>query len=336
MRRLDRRRPAIAAAVLELLGELDDQDGVLGGQADQHDEAHLRQNVVVHPAQDHAGDRGDEAHRHDEDHRQRQRQALVLSGKHQEHEHDSEREGEDGRRAGAQLLEGQRGPLVAEARRQRLRRQLLHDVDRLTLRIAGRRRAVELGGGIEVVARHAVGPGDVAHRREGAERHGVALVITHADLQDVARLEPEGGIGLGRHAEGASEQIEVVDVGRAEVGLQRGEHVGDLDAEHLRLGAVDIQIELRRRCLEQRVDLVQAWRLRGPRHHGVDGFLQLLRAVSAAVLDHHAEAAGGPDAAHGGRHRDDDHTVLDHRQFLHERGLDRGRRFRRVAGPLLK
>ena len=32
----------------QLAGELDDQDGVLGRQADQHDEADLREDVVVH------------------------------------------------------------------------------------------------------------------------------------------------------------------------------------------------------------------------------------------------------------------------------------------------
>ncbi len=37
-----------SALVLELLGELDDQDGVLGRQADEHDKADLREDVVVH------------------------------------------------------------------------------------------------------------------------------------------------------------------------------------------------------------------------------------------------------------------------------------------------
>ena len=30
-----------------VLGELDDQDGVLGGQADQHDQADLRVDIVL-------------------------------------------------------------------------------------------------------------------------------------------------------------------------------------------------------------------------------------------------------------------------------------------------
>ena len=54
-----RRRQASTAAsnglvpvvVLGLLGELDDQDRVLGREADQHDEADLREDVVVHAAQ---------------------------------------------------------------------------------------------------------------------------------------------------------------------------------------------------------------------------------------------------------------------------------------------
>ena len=33
------------------LGELDDQDGVLRGQADQHDQADLREDIVFHAAQ---------------------------------------------------------------------------------------------------------------------------------------------------------------------------------------------------------------------------------------------------------------------------------------------
>ena len=51
LRRLDRGLAAVLALLLGLLGELDDQDGVLGGQADQHDEADLRQDVDVHAAQ---------------------------------------------------------------------------------------------------------------------------------------------------------------------------------------------------------------------------------------------------------------------------------------------
>ena len=42
--------PLEAVLQLALAGELDDQDGVLGRQADQHDQADLGQDVVVHAA----------------------------------------------------------------------------------------------------------------------------------------------------------------------------------------------------------------------------------------------------------------------------------------------
>ena len=93
-----------------------------------------------------ADDRGDEAHRHDEDDGERQRQALELRREHEEHEHDTEREREHRGVAGPDLLVGELGPFVAEALRQRFGRQLLHEIDRLALRVAGRSRAIELGG----------------------------------------------------------------------------------------------------------------------------------------------------------------------------------------------
>src|SRR4051812_48385302 len=67
----------ILAFRLPLTGELDDQDGVLGGKADQHDEADLGQDVVVGALQHHAHQSGQNGQRRDQDDRQRQRPALV-------------------------------------------------------------------------------------------------------------------------------------------------------------------------------------------------------------------------------------------------------------------
>jgi hypothetical protein len=125
------------------------------------------------PRKGHAGDRGNKAHRHNEDHGERQRHALILCGEHQEHEGDREQERKDRGVAGAHLLESKCGPLETEAGGQRLGGKLLHDLDGLALRVAGGRSAVELGDGVEIIARHAVGSGDVVHGGERAERHGV-------------------------------------------------------------------------------------------------------------------------------------------------------------------
>src|SRR5881409_2673103 len=76
--RLDGGREAVLALLLLLLGELDDEHGVLRGQPDQRDEADLRDEVVVQAAQPRAEERERQAHRCDQDDRERQRPALVL------------------------------------------------------------------------------------------------------------------------------------------------------------------------------------------------------------------------------------------------------------------
>ena len=251
MRGFHRRIQPIVAAVFELLGKFDDQNGVLGRQADQDDEADLRQQIVVHAAQDHADDRGDQAHWNDQNDGERQRQALKLRRQHQEHEHHRQHESENRGVAGADLLEGERGPFVGEAGRQNLLRQLLHDMDGLALAVAGGGSAVELGGRIEIVARHAIGAGDVAHGGEGAERHRAAGIVAHADVENVLGVVAELARSLRDHAVGAAQYVEIVDVERAEIDLQGREYVRDVDAEQLRLGAIDIEIDFRRVGLEQ-------------------------------------------------------------------------------------
>ena len=131
--------PAIAAQILELLGKLDDQDRILRREPISTMKPTWvrmllscpRSTTPVIEAMRHIG--------HDEDHRKWQRHALVLGGQHQEHEHHRKHEGKDRSVARPQLLEGKRRPLIAEAIGQRLGGELLHDLDGLALRVAGRR-----------------------------------------------------------------------------------------------------------------------------------------------------------------------------------------------------
>ena len=83
---LDRRLGRRQAALLGLSRELDDQDRVLGGKADQHDEADLHQDVVVEPSDGHAEQRGEHAERDDQHDGERQYPAFILRRQRQEHE----------------------------------------------------------------------------------------------------------------------------------------------------------------------------------------------------------------------------------------------------------
>src|SRR5262245_20131071 len=108
-------------ALLFLLArELDDQDRVLGGQADKDDETDLRQNVDGHAPREQPGDGREQAHRHDQDDRQRQLPALVLRDEDEEDEESGGAKDEEGRRAALLLLESELGPLKSNALRKNL------------------------------------------------------------------------------------------------------------------------------------------------------------------------------------------------------------------------
>src|SRR4029077_16496192 len=66
-RRLDRRLDRRAAAGAELLGELDDQDRVLGRQADQHHQADLAVDVVLQAADRLRREGAEDGERHGEE-----------------------------------------------------------------------------------------------------------------------------------------------------------------------------------------------------------------------------------------------------------------------------
>ncbi len=104
--------------LLVALGKLDDQDRVLGGQPDQHDQPDLGQDVVVASHEIHAQDGGEQAHGDDQDDRQRHHQALIVRREQQEDKEHGEREDHRRRVPGAFLLERELRPLIRESLRQ--------------------------------------------------------------------------------------------------------------------------------------------------------------------------------------------------------------------------
>ena len=68
-------------------------------------------------------------------------------------------------------------------------------------------------------------------------------VVANLELLDVLDLLAELGVGLDVHLPGAAEAVEIVDVERAEVDLERVEDFGHGDAHGLGLVAVDVEEE---------------------------------------------------------------------------------------------
>ena len=189
---------------------------------------------------------------------------------------------------------------------------------------------LHLGGGIEIVARHAIGAGRVAEGRDRADRHHVAGDVARLQVGDVAQRQAVGIVGLRRHAIGAAEDVEVVDEGRAHVDRQRLEDARDRHAELLGLGAVDVGVDLRASRVEQREGLGEAGRLAGRAGERPCRALERRQAAAGAILHVALEAAAGADAGHRGR-LEHEHEGLAQREHLWRRSA----RMRVLGEPCL-
>ncbi|MCY1544179.1 hypothetical protein D9M68_800400 [compost metagenome] len=91
------------ALAQQLVGELDDEDAVLGDQPDQRDHAHLGVDVQGAAEEGQGQQRASHGQGHAEEDDQRIDEAFELRGQHQVDEHQGQ--GEDQRHAGAGVLE---------------------------------------------------------------------------------------------------------------------------------------------------------------------------------------------------------------------------------------
>lgn len=222
---------AVFAGVFELFGEFDDEDGVLAGESDEDDEADLGEDVVVEAAQIDAADGGEQAHGDDEDDGEGEGPALVLRGEGQEDEEHAQGENEERDIAGDDLLIGEVGPFVAHAAGQVLFGEVLHDGDGLPGTDAGRGIPDDIGGGIQIVALHRGGGGDLGDGAEGGQGNHVSGIAPGLQLQNIAGNEAEFRVGLRVDLEGSAEERNVVHVRGPERDLQGAENIAQRDIE---------------------------------------------------------------------------------------------------------
>ncbi len=107
-------------AILDLFSEFDDQDRVLTSEPDEHNEADLGKDVVLHRTQPDAADGTEQTHRDNENDRQRQQPTFIQRGKEKEDEENAERENVSRAITGESLLERDLGPFRRETGGQNL------------------------------------------------------------------------------------------------------------------------------------------------------------------------------------------------------------------------
>ena len=229
-----------ALAVFELLlGELDDEDGVFGGEADEHDQADLNVDVVDQAARRDQRERAEDRHGDGEQDDEGQREALVLGGESEIDDEQAEAEDDDGFAGGFHLFEGEAGPGVGHALDLVLVEEALHGFEALSGAEAGCGRAVDLGGAEEIVVIDDLRAGALLQADDVVEGNHLAGVGADVVLSEIGRGAAILLVGLNVDAVGAVVEVEVVDVAGAHEGAEGGGYLGEGDAHGLGLLAVD-------------------------------------------------------------------------------------------------
>ena len=226
------------------VGELHDQDRVLGREPDHGNQSHLEVDVARNVPEPHAQEGAEDAERDPQDDRERNRPALVLRGEHQEHQDEPEAEDEPRVTARRTLLERLAAVREPEALRLVLgAEQLLHRIELLPRAHPrrGRCRHQRRGEAVEP-AQHARRPAKLGPDQRRERDHLLVRGILRPDVQppEIFRRLPEARLRLGLHPVSPAVQVEVVDVERGEHRLERGEQVAQLDAP--RLGRLPIHL----------------------------------------------------------------------------------------------
>ena len=148
------------------------------------------------------------------------------------------------------------------------------------------------------------------------ERHHGAVIGTGAQPGHVLCRLTERGISLGNHPIGATEQVKVIDIGRAEIDLERVIDRSHRNIEHFSPLPVDFSPEprcagrvLREHGNQPRIGI-------GLCRQGAGGLFEHERADIAGILQHDLEATTGTDTADRWRGDDKDGGITDHGHAL--------------------
>ena len=309
--RLQRRLIARQAFQVLLLGVLDDQDRVFARQADQHDQANLYENVDIAARVQHAEQRTEQTHRHDHDHGKWKSPALVQGGQGQEDTHDRQRKNVNRGVARPDLKEHDLGPLRFHRQRQGLVGQVVDVLDGIPGADACGQAPGDLRRRVKVVARNGNRTADLAHADQRSQRNHLPPLVADLEQIDVFDLIAKIALQLDSDLPVPAKLVEAVHVQGAQAHSQGLIDIVKRQAQGLGLGAVDVEVKLRRlraklagRGGESRIAL-------HGRHEIVGLLLEVLQAAAAAVFDNQLVAAGNTEA------RDRRRVTYRHDRILH-------------------
>ena len=223
---------------------------------------------------------------------------------------------------GGALLERQPGPFQTDPGRE-LGDQRLDRFHGLARADPGRGLTHHLRGGQAVVALQTRRAVDPASAGEGGEGHHLAVGVARVPVVQVLGHHAEGCVGLEIDLFHTPLVDEVVDIGAAPGGSERGVDVREREPERAGLGAIDLDLELRLVLAsvgpdrgERGIGVRHPEELPARRHQG-------LVAHAAAVLELGVPARAGTELDDGRRHEGEDLRIADLREGLHRPPGDR-------------
>ena len=186
-RRFNHRRTAFQAAFAQLVGELDDQDAILGDQPDQHHQTNLAVHVQRAASQKQRQQRPGHRQRYGQHDDQRCDEALELRRQHQIDKQQRQHKGHI--QAGAGFAEFARLPIQRRGciGTEHLGHSLIHEAQRLAQSIAGRHVGGNHRSALPVEVVEFLGRYGFAHVDQIGKLHQLALAATHEDRGQIGR-----------------------------------------------------------------------------------------------------------------------------------------------------
>src|SRR5580704_9933419 len=235
------------AAVVFHLGEFDNQNGVLGGQADQHDQSDLGINVVVKAPEVECDEGAEHCDGDAEQHAEGKRPTLVLRSHDQEDDKECEAKNYAGGNALRCLLLLVRHAAVVEAHLagHGFVEDVLERRHYLAGAVAGRRRGVDLHAVEQVVTHDELCAAARIRASQCAQRNHIACSVADVELAQVRSLGAEVTVRLDIDLPLQAEAVEVIDQRAAHKRLYGLVQTAQLDLLRHRLGVVNLNSDLR-------------------------------------------------------------------------------------------
>src|SRR5438093_12351835 len=233
--------------------KLDNEDGILGRQTNEHHQTNLRIHVVHHVPDEQGCEGAEDRDGGTEQDAERQRPTFVERREDQEYE--QQREPENGRRGNAFLsfflLERHAHIIVPHFGRHRLSEDVFEHLHCLRGTVSRRGRAVDLSAAIEVIAQRELRAGQGLDGGQRGERHGFAIPVAHVEQPEVSGFGAKFALSLNIDLPLAAKPVEIIYERAAHKRLERFINFAQVHALLQRLVAVHVHEDLRHHWQER-------------------------------------------------------------------------------------